>query len=985
MITFDPTCDTCKRKIYKHHRHVKCKDCQEPKHKNCAGINSTDYQEVISGERSWYCQDCSAPCGSCNKPVRNHHLAVGPCDSCNKWQHIDCIGISEEEYSILLTQSFNWNCPSCEASSEHPENDESSSQSNQTEAEKHQKKSNRKSKINRKDSLKILLMNFQSISNKTAELEHLIQHHQPDIIQATETWLKPDTSTSEIFPEGYTVFRRDRTTGDRGGILFACKNNIIVTERKEFSSEAEMLWHQIQLKGQNSILLGTVYKPMHNDIATVGHLEKVLNKINYKMPNTNIILCGDFNQPNADWINLCTIPSITWACKKTAEKLLNVAVENGLHQIVDKPTRGDNILDLVFTNNTNFVKSMKVEPGFSDHRAVRVDLDLKPKRRKGVRRKVFIIQKADEQGIKKDMGDLYQRYNDINDRPIQEKWDFIEKGIKASMDSRVPSKSSSTRHDLPWFQRKHRRLTRCKKRLFNKAKASGSTEDWARFRMIQKTTRRSLQRAKRDFISNHLASNIEDNPKAFWSFIKKTKCDQVGISDLNVNNRIISDAKGKAEALNNQFAGVFTQENTDDEIPSLNMENYEEVPQLLISPEGVLCQLKKLAPRKAPGPDQIPPWFLKIAANELAPLLADFFQSSVDSGVLPKQWREANITGIFKKGDKSKPANYRPISLTSIICKIMEHIIHSHVMKHLERLDILVDRQHGFRAKRSTVTQLLQTAHDFTSNLEEGLATHLAILDFSKAFDKVPHERLLSKLHTYGIRNSLLAWMRNFLTQRTQQVVCEGERSTPKKVLSGVPQGTVLGPLLFLLYINDLPSNLKSSVRLFADDCLVYTAGKDNKHIKMLQEDLNKLQTWQNVWLMSFNPEKCYTMQIAYMKDPPTKTFTFCGHDLQMVDSQQYLGVEIDNKMTWSTHIRNTINKANRTLGFLRRNLWYCIAKVKVITYNMLVRHILEYASVVWDPYSKNQKDRLEMVQRRAARFCSAVFKRYSSQVVSQQ
>ena len=142
-------------------------------------------------------------------------------------------------------------------------------------------------------------------------------------------------------------------------------------------------------------------------------------------------------------------------------------------------------------------------------------------------------------------------------------------------------------------------------------------------------------------------------------------------------------------------------------------------------------------------------------------------------------------------------------------------------MKHIEKLDILVDKQHGFRAKRSTLTQLLQTTHDFTSNLEEGLTTHLATLDFSKAFDKVPHKRLLSKLNTYGIRHLLLAWIRNFLTQRTQQVVCDGEKSVPKKVISGVPQGTVLGPLLFLLYINDLPSGLSSSVRLFADDCLV--------------------------------------------------------------------------------------------------------------------------------------------------------------------
>ena len=170
----------------------------------------------------------------------------------------------------------------------------------------------------------------------------------------------------------------------------------------------------------------------------------------------------------------------------------------------------------------------------------------------------------------------------------------------------------------------------------------------------------------------------------------------------------------------------------------------------------------------------------------------------------------------------------------------------------------------------------------------------------------------MSKLNTYGSRNSLLAWIRNFLTQRTKQVVCDGENSVPKKVISGVPQGTVLGPLLFLLYINDLPSVLSSSARLFADDCLVYSAGKDNHHITKLQEDLNKLQEWQHMWMMSFNPGKCYTMEIFYKKDSPTQAFTFCGQELQMIDSQPYLGGEIDNKMTWSVHIKNTISKANR-------------------------------------------------------------------------
>ena len=518
-----------------------------------------------------------------------------------------------------------------------------------------------------------------------------------------------------------------------------------------------------------------------------------------------------------------------------------------------------------------------------------------------------------------------------------------------------------------------------KKRLYNKAKASCFKQDWEDFKAIQKTTRRSLQRAKRDYISDYLTSNIKDNPKAFWSFIKKTKSEEVGIAALKVNGRVISDAKEKAEALNDQFASVFTREETDEEIPSLGDSSFDEIPNLIIQQEGVLKQLNKLVPGKAPGPDQIPPWFLKLAAEELTPILTDLFQCSVNQGVLPQQWQTANVTGIFKKGDKSKPENYRPVSLTSIICKILEHIIHSHTMKHLEKLKILVDSQHGFRAKRSTVTQLLQTAHDLTTSLEEGLTTHLAILDFSKAFDKVPHERLLKKLEYYGIKGSLLQWFRGFLTHRTQQVVCDGETSTSRVVLSGVPQGTVLGPLLFLLYINDLPNQLASKTRLFADDCLVYSSGSDDKHVQVLQKDLKKLEEWQERWKMSFNPSKCSTMRISYRKNPPTSQFIFCGQELQQVDSHPYLGVEIDNKMTWSVHIKNVINKANRTLGFLRRNMWFCTEEVKTCVYSMLVLPVLEYACEVWDPFSAIHKQRLEMVHRRGARFCRGDFSKYSS------
>ncbi|XP_072018340.1 uncharacterized protein [Amphiura filiformis] len=485
-------CTTCNRKIYKNHRKVSCNDCHEWKHFKCSSIGDLNiFKEIRDGGKEWFCENCTAPCGSCRQHVRNHHLAVGPCDLCEQWFHIDCIGMSEEDYDQLLTKSFDWICTACETSGGQPENDTDPPISPSD--PKHSKK--RKSKVNARDSLKILLINFQSIKNKNADFEQLIHHHQPDIIQGTETWLNKDISSSEMFPENYHVYRRDRKTDDHGGVVFACKKDIIVTE-KDFSSEGEMLWNQIELKGQSSLLLGTVYKPKHDDSLTVDHLQNALTEINRKMPNNNIVICGDFNQPNANWINLCTLP-IPWACKHTANKLMNTTVEHGLVQFVTKPTRGNNILDLVFTNNSNIIRSAVVEPGLGDHDIVCVDLDLKPKRKKPNKRKVFIRQKADEKGIKEDFLSYQQSWKDMNTSTVQEKWDSLENEIKAIMDRRVPSKMSSTRHDLPWFSRKHRRLTRCKQRLYNKAKASRSEKDWERFKAIQKTTRRSLQKAKK--------------------------------------------------------------------------------------------------------------------------------------------------------------------------------------------------------------------------------------------------------------------------------------------------------------------------------------------------------------------------------------------------------------------------------------------------------------------------------------------------------
>ena len=287
------------------------------------------------------------------------------------------------------------------------------------------------------------------------------------------------------------------------------------------------------------------------------------------------------------------------------------------------------------------------------------------------------------------------------------------------------------------------------------------------------------------------------------------------------------------------------------------------MPQIVVNRKGLLKLLKDINVHKATGPDNISGIFIKSVCEEVVDVLVLIFQTSLDCGRIPTAWKEAFITPLFKKGDRSKPSNYRPVSLTSICCKLLEHVIHSNVISHLDQHGILSDAQHGFRKERSCESQLILTVQDLANSLNEGEQVDAILLDFSKAFDKVPHQRLLAKLRNYGVRGQLLEWISDFLLGRTQSVVLEGQHSSRAPVTSGVPQGTVLGPLLFLVYINDMPDCVSSTPRLFADDCLLYRVVRSVADAAKLQQDLDQLQEWESTWLMEFNPDKCEVLRIT--------------------------------------------------------------------------------------------------------------------------
>ena len=390
---------------------------------------------------------------------------------------------------------------------------------------------------------------------------------------------------------------------------------------------------------------------------------------------------------------------------------------------------------------------------------------------------------------------------------------------------------------------------------------------------------------------------------------------------------------------------------------------------ITVDPKGVTKLLDGLNVHKASGPDGLNSRVLKECSNEISPILALIYNESLARGDVPDEWRQANVSQVFKKAEKYDAANYRPVSLTCICCKTLEHILVSNINKHLALDSILADCQHGFRSQRSCETQLVKFVHDIISNLDWAVnrghkQTDLIIMNFAKAFDKVPHRRLLHKLEYYGIRGSTHKWINSWLSGRTQQVVLDGQASNPVPVLSGVPQGSVLGPVLFLIFINDLPDNIRSSVCLFADDCVLYRNIHSLQDCLTLQEDLTSLGQWEADWQMKFNVAKCHSMRVTRHQHHKQILFNYSLHNqtFENVQSAKYLGITITDNVDWGQHISEISSKATKTLGFLRRNLAFAPRSTKEVAYKTLVRYKLEYAAPISSPLLKLQIDQLEML-----------------------
>ena len=501
-----------------------------------------------------------------------------------------------------------------------------------------------------------------------------------------------------------------------------------------------------------------------------------------------------------------------------------------------------------------------------------------------------------------------------------------------------------------------------------------------RFRHLKKVAQNTCRKAYNKFTYDIIHSDPgSKRNKKLGALIKSKRCDNVGVAPLKDRGILHSDPLKKANILNHQFTSVFSRDDGSP-LPDLPDVHHPVMEEIYVSLNGVIKLLKNLKPFTACGPDAIPTRLLKETAEEVAPAVRLLFQATIHQGCLPSVWKKAHIVPIYKKGSKSSPANYRPISLTSVLCKLCEHIIHCAVIRHLTANNILSDAQHGFRKRRSCDTQLIITIDDLAKGIEAKSQTDVILLDNEKAFDKVSHRHLLAKVHHYGIHGNTFSWIRDFLRSRTQLVLVDGQKSEESNVTSGVPQGSVLGPLLFLIFINDLPDCVNSStVRLFADDTILYRQITSPADSEKLQQDLDALQNWESKWLMRFNASKCQALQVTNKKSPIPAVYTIHDQVLEVVNSAKYLGVHLDSQLKFNTHVDAITRKATGTRAFLSRNLSHCSSQVKEAAYTMFVRPSIEFASSAWDPSTQRNIQKVEQVQRGAARFVVGDFQGTSS------
>ena len=541
----------------------------------------------------------------------------------------------------------------------------------------------------------------------------------------------------------------------------------------------------------------------------------------------------------------------------------------------------------------------------------------------------------------------------------------------------IPNRYITVKKDNPpWITTKIKKYIRRKNRIHKKAKKTNTIGQWEKFRKIRNKCNKLILNAKQSYfdkISEKI--NTETNgSKNWWKLVKSLlhsdSGDDRSIPPLQVENDMIQDDNKKAELFNDYFCKQADLNDSETSVPDITDILINGLEQITVTENEVEDILKILDTSKAIGPDLLNPRLLKEAASMLKYPLCTLFNLSLTLSTFPSEWKYANVTPVFKKDCPSNLKNYRPISLISILAKVMERLVYKHIYNYLIDNNLITSHQSGFTPGDSAVNQLLYITNEFGRALDEGKEVRVVFCDISKAFDRVWHKGLLRKLESIGIRGSLLSWVKNYLSERKQRVVINNSTSSWRDINAGVPQGSILGPLLFIVFINDILTDINSTIKLFANDTSLYLIVDDPQETaQTLNDDLVKLHAWSTKWLVNFNPQKTETMTISRKLNKPNQPNLIMNNTIiSTVTEHKHLGLQLSDDGNWNKHIDMITKKAFSRVNILRKFKFILDRKTLETIYITFIRPLLEYADVVWDTKTQILINKLENVQVEAAR-----------------
>ena len=772
----------------------------------------------------------------------------------------------------------------------------------------------------------------------------------------------------------YNIFHSNVENDTGRGIILYVHNSLPAEEKKMNTVYEENIFVEIKLAKEQKLLLGLIYRSPSECLEEKHNQLRQLIAETATMKHQHYIVMGDFNYPRIEWKN-----ERAPGDNSEEQKFIDCLQEHSLFQCIAEPTRWrgsdePHTLDLVITKDDTAIEDIEhTSPlGKSDHCVIGFKYAGCQRKRQEIKMK-RCFKKANYTGIKEEINCLeWEETLKPEEGTINDTWNNFRKTIDNLANKYVPLvKCGNKNRNIP-LDKITLQAIKEKAILSRKVAIKGNEETRKQYNRVRNKVSKLVRKSRKEFERN-LAKEAIENPKRIWQYINSKSKTRQGIGDLctdpeNPESKKAEDDETKANILAKFFSSVFTKED-ENNIPDLKKRPInKEWKTLKITESQISKALKNLKPDKSPGMDDIQPIFLKELHQELAIPLTIIFNKSLQQRQVPDEWKRAKISAIYKKGKKSLAGNYRPVSLTSIVGKIMESVVRNHLMEHLTENNYLTNKQYGFMPGRSTGIQLIKVLDEWTAALYNGDKIDCIYMDYQKAFDTVPHKRLIKKLKAYNIGQESIEWTRDFLSGRMQQVVVNGKSSEWHEVTSGIPQGSVLGPLMFVIYINDLPENVTSQVYLFADDTKIYNTIKNEEDKAILQEDLEKLTQWSDTWLLRFHPQKCKHLHIGHGDPNPNYEYRLMGNTLEKVHEEKDLGVTIDEKLKFEKHISEKVKKANSMAAVVRRTFRNLDDKTFTPLYKSLVRTHLEYASSVWSPHQAKYVETLESVQRRATK-----------------